>query len=89
MKRRRNSRFLGPITESEDLSMEIILEKDTDLKNLETVINKHLERLDEEGKNIKGITYSTDVLPRMRNKEIVGYDAIFSVMIASAPFMGA
>lgn len=69
--------------------MKIILEKDTDLKNLEAKVNSQLESLDEEGHSIRGITYSTDVLPRMRNKEIVGHDEIFSVMIAYAPFMGA
>lgn len=49
--------------------MKIILEKDTDLKALETKINKHLADLDAEGNNIKGITYSTDVVPAMRGRE--------------------
>ena len=36
--------------------MKIILEKDSDLKSLETKINEQLERLDYEGSTIKGVT---------------------------------
>lgn len=68
--------------------MKIILEKGTDLKALETKINKHLADLDAEGNNIKGITYSTDVVPVMRGEKITEYKTIFSVMIAYAPFIG-
>lgn len=53
--------------------MKIILEKDTDLKALEAKINKHLADLDAEGNNIKGITYSTDVVPVMRGEKITEY----------------
>ena len=73
---------------SVELNMKIILEKDTDLKALETKINKHLADLDAEGNNIKGITYSTDVVPVMRGEKITEYKTIFSVMIAYAPFIG-
>ncbi len=68
--------------------MKIILEKDTDLKALEAKINKHLADLDAEGNNIKGATYSTDVVPVMRGEKITEYKTIFSVMIAYVPFIG-
>lgn len=82
-------RYAKPDIESGGFSMKIILEKDIDLKSLETKVNSRLESLDEEGHGIRGITYSTDVLPRMRSKEVVGYDLVFSVMIAYAAFTGA
>lgn len=68
--------------------MKVFIEKDNDIKALEEKVNKKLESLEAEGVTIKGITYSTDVLPKMRGDKVTSYENVFSVMIAYAPFMG-
>mgnify|MGYP001151324777 FL=1 len=52
--------------------MKVILEKDTDLKNLEKKVNEHLERLDNEGGSIKGLTYAAESYPVMRGDKVTG-----------------
>ncbi len=68
--------------------MQIILEKDSDLKSLETKINEQLERLDSEGSTIKGVTYSAVNIPTFRGNKIIGNKVEYSVAVAYAPFMG-
>ena len=68
--------------------MKIILEKDSDLKSLETKINEQLERLDYEGSTIKGVTYSAVHIPTFRGDKVIGNKVEYSVAIAYAPFMG-
>ena len=68
--------------------MKVFIEQDNDIKALEEKVNKKLESLEAEGVTIKGITYSTDVLPKMRGDKVTSYENVFSVMIAYAPFMG-
>ena len=68
--------------------MKIILEKDSDLKSLETKINEQLERLDYEGSTIKGVTYSAVNIPTFRGNKIIGNKVEYSVAVAYAPFMG-
>lgn len=69
--------------------MKVILEKDTDLKNLENKVNEYLERLDSEGGSIKGLTYAAESYPVMRGDKVTGNKIEYSVMIAYAPFIGA
>lgn len=85
LKRRRNSRFPGPITESEGLSMKIMLKKDTDLKDLETKVNENLAALEADGAEIMGIEHGTEVLPVIRGKEIADYRTSYTVMIVYEP----
>ena len=68
--------------------MKIILEKDSDLKSLETKIKEQLERLDYEGSTIKGVTYSAVNIPTFRGDKVIGNKVEYSVAIAYAPFMG-
>lgn len=68
--------------------MKIILEKDSDLKSLETKVNEQLERLDSEGNTISGITYSAVNIQTFRGDKIIGNKVEYSVAIAYAPFMG-
>lgn len=68
--------------------MKIILEKDSDLKALETKVNEHLERLDSEGSTIKGLTYAAEKLPVIRGDKVTGCKSEYSVMVAYAPFVG-
>ena len=68
--------------------MKVFIEKDNDIKALEEKVNKKLESLEAEGVTIKGITYSTDILPKTRGDKETSYENVFSVMIAYAPFMG-
>lgn len=68
--------------------MKVIIEKDTDIKSLEEKVNKHLEALEEDCQQIAGITYSTDVLPKMRGDKVVSCESIFSTMIAYRAFAG-
>ncbi len=68
--------------------MEIILEKDTELKDLETKINGHLRRLEDEGNAIKGITYAVESVPTLRGGTVTGHKVEYSVMVAYTPFMG-
>lgn len=62
--------------------MRVHLERDSDLKELEEKVNRKLEELEENAYAIKGITYATHTIPKMRGKEIMGYDVFYSVMIA-------
>lgn len=68
--------------------MKIILERDFDIKVLETKVNEHLERLDNEGNTIKGITYAVEKYPVLRGDKVAGCKSEYSVMIAYAPFVG-
>ncbi len=61
--------------------MKIILKKDSSLADLEETVNRELEKLEDAGSTVKGITYATHTVPRMRGKEIVAYDVFYSVMI--------
>lgn len=62
--------------------MKIILERDSSLKDLEETVNRKLEELEYATSAVKGITYATHTIPKMRGKEIVGHDVFYSVMIA-------
>lgn len=62
--------------------MKIILRKDSSLTNLEETVNRELEKLEDNAQTVKGITYAPHTIQKMRGKEIVGYDAFYSVMIA-------
>ena len=66
--------------------MRIILERSNDLKELEANVNKKLEELEDTGQAVKGITYATHTVPKMRNKEIVDHDVFYSVMISHTEF---
>lgn len=68
--------------------MKIILEKDSDLKSLETKVNEQLERLDYEGSAIKGVTYSAINIPTFRGDKVIGNKVEYSVAVAYTPFMG-
>lgn len=68
--------------------MKIILEKDSDLKSLETRVNEQLERLDSEGSTIKGVTYAAVNIPTFRGDKVIGNKVEYSVAVAYAPFMG-
>lgn len=68
--------------------MKVFIERDTDIKELERTVNQHLDTLEDEGKVITGLTYSTDVLPKMRGDKVISYENIFSVMIAYRDFVG-
>ncbi len=68
--------------------MKIILEKDSDLKSLETKVNEQLERLDYEGSAIKGVTYSAVNIPTFRGDKVIGNKVEYSVAVAYTPFMG-
>lgn len=69
--------------------MKILLEKDTDIKSLEAKVNGHLERLDDEGGIIKGVTYSSVDVPVFKGDKVVGHKVEYSIAVAYAPFMGA
>lgn len=62
--------------------MRVHLERDRNLKELEEKVNRKLEELEENAYVIKGITYATHTIPKMKGKEIVDYDVFYSVMIA-------
>lgn len=62
--------------------MRIILERNNDLKTLEADVNKKLEELENAGAGVRGITYATHTVPKVKNKEIVDHDIFYSVMIA-------
>lgn len=62
--------------------MKIILRKSSSLTDLEETVNKDLEELEYAASTVKGITYATHTIPKMRGKEIVGHDVFYSVMIA-------
>nr|WP_318682718.1 hypothetical protein [uncultured Acetatifactor sp.] len=61
--------------------MKIILRKSSSLTDLEETVNKDLEELEYAASAVKGITYATHTIPKMRGKEIVAYDVFYSVMI--------
>lgn len=73
------------ITESEGLSMKIMLKRDTDLKDLETKVNENLAALEADGAEIMGIEHGTETLPVIRGKEIADYRTSYTVMIVYEP----
>lgn len=62
--------------------MKIILERDRSLKDLEETVNRKLEELEDNANTVKGITYATHTVPKMRGEKIVGHEVFYSVMIA-------
>lgn len=61
--------------------MKIILEKDTDLKDLEAKVNKTLAILEARGQEIRDMKYTAFTVPHIRGDRIGGYTTIYSVMI--------
>ena len=75
------------IAESEELNMKIIIEKDTDLKDLEAKVNKTLADLEAGGQKIRDMKYTVCTVPHIRGDRIGGYTTIYSVMIVySLPY---